>query len=169
MVEQATLWPWYRREKTESKLTRDQGQYLHDRVQFKINQYVGKAVRYRYIYLALASFAAVGSAVVPVLINIPGVDALYPTILGLGVAAIVALEKVWHPAEHWRNYDLISAVLREEEMRFSTGTPPYGKPADGKEDKSFTLFVERVEAAIAKERSETVVMRTTSQDGGGNS
>ena len=163
MVEQATPWPWHRRKPVISKLTREPAEYLEERVQSKINRYVEKADRYRCAYRLLASFAAIGSAAVPVLINIPGIDAAYPTILGLAVAAIVAVERVWHPAEHWRNYDLISAMLREEEMRFSTKAPPYDKKADT-EDKSFAAFVERIEGAIAKERSETIVMRTAQPD-----
>ena len=142
-----------------SKLTRSPAGYIKDRVEYKINRYTRKAERYRWAYRIMASFAAVGSALVPVLINIPGVPAIYPTILGFSVAAIVGLEGVWHPAEHWRNYDLISSVLREEEMRFSTKAPPYEKN-DG-ENGTFAKFVARIEDAIAKERVETIVMRTT--------
>jgi hypothetical protein len=148
-----------------SKLTRTPDDYIKERVAYKINQYVKKANWYKWTYRIMASLAAVGSALVPVLINISGVDAMYPTILGIAVAAIVALEGVWHPAEHWRNYDLISAVLREEEMRFSTKAPPYDKKKDDVEDKTFAKFVERVEDAIAKERVETIVMRTAPPGG----
>ena len=70
MVEQATPWPWHRRKPVRSKLTREPAEYLEERVQSKINQYVEKADRYRCAYRLLASFAAIGSAAVPVLINI---------------------------------------------------------------------------------------------------
>jgi hypothetical protein len=166
MVEQVASWPYSKQKNVISKLTRSPDDYIEDRVQFKINQYVKKASRYRCAYRILASTAAIGSATVPVLINIPGIDSVYPTILGLGIAIIVALEGVWHPAEHWRNYDLISAVLREEEMRFSTRAPPYDEK-DGK-DNNFAKFVDRVEDAIAKERGQTIVMRTAQPSAIGN-
>ena len=68
-------------------------------------------------YWGMASTAAICAALVPMLVNAPGVDKIYPTIASLVVVVIVALEGVFHPREVWRNYDLISAVLREEEMR----------------------------------------------------
>jgi hypothetical protein len=106
----------------------------------------------------MASVAAIGAALVPVLVNYPDVDKLYPTVVSLVVAAIVALDAVFRPREHWRNYDLISSVLREEEMRFSTKAAPY----DGQDvEESFRTFVDHVEDAIAKERTETIAMRTT--------
>lgn len=162
-----------RRREVTSKLKRTPEEYIKERVQFKINNYSNKSDRYRWIYQLMASFAAVGAALVPVLINLPAVDTLYPTILSFLVAAIVALEGVWHPREHWRNYDLISSLLREEEMRFSTEAPPYSPDAQNPGEKvRFNRFVERVEDAIAKERVETIGMRTTAsettpQPGGG--
>jgi hypothetical protein len=165
MVEQPVPGTKSRPKGVISKLTRTPDEYIKDRVEYKINNYTKKAVRYRWAYQAAASLAAIGSAAVPVLINIPGVNSLIPTLLGLFVAALVALEGVWHLAAHWRNYDLISSVLREEEMRFSTKASPYDKKGEG-EDKVFSTFVDRVEDAMAKERAETIVMRTTSPSKG---
>ena len=74
MVEQVASWPYSKQKNVISKLTRSPDDYIEDRVQFKINQYVKKASRYRWAYRILASTAAIGSATVPVLINIPGID-----------------------------------------------------------------------------------------------
>ena len=128
-----------------------------------------KTNRYRFAYYGIVGVAAVGSALVPALINLE-LGTLVPTIIALVVAAAVALEGVFHTREHWRNYDLISSFLREEEMRFSTKTEPYSTSGQEKEnDEVFKKFVERVENAIAKERAETIEMRTTKPESRGTS
>jgi hypothetical protein len=153
-----------------SKLNRTPEEYLKDRVERKMRRYVRKATHYRYAYWILASVAAIGSSVVPVLVNFKDVRPIYPTVVSLIVVAAVALESVFHPREHWRNYDLISSVMREEEMEFSTRTGPYAKlDSDKDKDAAFHKFVERIETAIAKERAETIVMRTTTESGKGSS
>jgi hypothetical protein len=143
------------------KVRRTPDEYMRDRVQYKIHQYGKKAFRYRTAYWGMASVIAVSSALVPVLVNLPGVSPLYPTITSLVVVVFVALEGVFHPREHWRNYDLICAVLREEEMRFSTRSGPYAAQSQQEDEVIFKRFVERVEEAIARERAETIVMRTS--------
>jgi hypothetical protein len=145
-----------------SKLLRSPEEYIKDRVQFKINGYAKKASHYKLAYRVTASVAAIGSAVVPVLVNIPNMDTIYPTIVSLLVVVVVALEGVFHFREHWRNYDLISSVLREEEMQFSTKAGPYSpQEIKASDHEVFRTFVKRVEDAIANERTETIVMRTT--------
>ena len=145
-----------------SKLRRSPEEYIKERVQFKINRYGKKASQHKSAYLVTASTAAIGSAVVPMLVNIPHTSTLYPTIASLLVVVVVALESVFHFREHWRNYDLISSVLREEEMQFSTRAGPYSpQEIKGSDDELFRTFVKRVEDAIANERAETIVMRTT--------
>ena len=146
----------------KSKLYRTPEEYLTDRVQEKINRYYAKAMRYRIGYWITASVATIGSAALPALVNIPSVvNTKYPTIVSLAVVASVGLQGVFRPREHWRNYDLIGSFLREEEMQFSTGSGHYKHLSGTDSSEAFHQFVERVENAIAKERAETVEMRTT--------
>lgn len=147
----------------ESKLYRTREDYLKDRVEHKINRYISKATRYRLAYWAMASTAAVGSAAVPVLVNTT-VSKVITTVVSLLVVISVGLQSVFRPREHWRSYDLISSVLREEEMQYSTGTGPYKISKRQDNSDAFQKFVERVEDAIAKERSETIVMRTSAPE-----
>jgi hypothetical protein len=144
----------------EAKLYRTPEEYLTDRVQEKINRYYVKAMRYRVGYWITASVAAIGSAALPALVN-TGMERKYPTIVSLAVVAAVSLQSVFRPREHWRNYDLIGSFLREEEMQFSTGSGHYRLLTATGNSEAFHQFVERVENAIAKERAETVEMRTT--------
>jgi len=142
-----------------AKLRRTPAEYLKDRVEYKTRNYVKKGTRYRYAYWIMAGIGAVGSSVVPVLVNIP-VKPIYTTIVSLLVVVTVAMENLFHPREHWRNYDLISSELREEEMQFSTRSGLYSQFDKDKEEDAFHKFVERIENAIGKERAETIVMRT---------
>jgi Protein of unknown function (DUF4231) len=146
------------------KLKRTPEDYMKDRVEHKIKVYTKKARRYRRSYRVIVSVAAIGSLLVPVLVNFQHFDKIVPTIVSLVVAMAVALEGVFHPREHWRNYDLISSLLREEEMRFSTHSDPYLASEKQNEDGDFRTFVDRIEDAIAQERAETVAMRTTAPD-----
>jgi hypothetical protein len=132
--------------------------YLATRVDFKTNSYTVKGDRYRWGYLVTASLAAIAAAAVPVLINLEGVPKLVPTLLSLLVTILVTLEGVFHLREHWKNYDLMKSFLRQEACLFQAGAGPYrGKPSGD----SFVLLVERVEDAIAKERAQTIEMRTS--------
>jgi hypothetical protein len=145
-----------------SKLRRTREEYMCDRVQYKINQYAKKGCQYRWYYSVLMGIATSGAVLVPALINWEDVPKQVPTSIGMAVAVSIALEGVFHTREQWRNYDLISSSLREEEMRFSTGAEPYSREnPELDDDKIFQKFVDRIEDAIAKERVETIEQRTT--------
>jgi hypothetical protein len=68
---------------------------------------------------------------------------------------------IYRPREHWRNYDLIAADLRREEMLYSTSAGDYSTED---ETQKFRLLVNRVENLISKEREETIIMRTNEPD-----
>jgi hypothetical protein len=144
-------------------------EYLKTRVDFKTDAYTVKGDRYRWSYLLTASAAAVAAASVPVLINVKDVPAIVPTLLSLFVTILVSLEGIFHLREHWKNYDLMKSFLRQEACLYQAQAGVYrGKPSA----EAFVLLVERVEDGIAKERAQTIEMRTTRvQDDGkdGNS
>jgi hypothetical protein len=60
-----------------SKHQRDTKAYIKDQAEYKINRYGEKADRYRNLYWTMASIAAIGSALVPALINIQGIGSLF--------------------------------------------------------------------------------------------
>jgi hypothetical protein len=132
--------------------------YRRTRIDFKTEAYRRKGDRYRWGYLWMASASAVAAAAVPVLINFENVPKLYPTLLSLLVTVLVGLEGIFHFREHWKNYDLMKSFLRQESCLFQA----HGGPYRGKsETEAFVILVERVEEEIAKERAETIQMRTT--------
>ena len=141
---------------TYSALTPDE--YIETRVNFKTEAYRAKGEHYRWGYLATASIAAVAAAAVPVLINLKDIPSIVPTLLSLLVTILVTLEGVFHLREHWKNYDLMKSFLRQEACLFQAGAGAYrGKT----HHDAFVLLVERVEDGIAKERAQTIEMRTT--------
>jgi hypothetical protein len=132
--------------------------YIETRVDFKTEVYRKKGDRYRWGYLITASAAAVAAATVPVLINLNGVPPIVPTLLSLLVTILVSLEGVFHLREHWKNYDLIKSFLRQESCLFQARAGAYRNKTP---HEAFVLLVERVEDGIAKERSQTIEMRTS--------
>src|ERR1700752_357330 len=135
----------------------DPAQYFETRVNFKTDIYTTKADRYHWTYLTSATVAAIAAATVPVLINLD-VPKLAPTLLSLLVTILVTIEGIFHLREHWRNYDLMKSWLRHEACLFQAKGGAY-KNKDPKE--AFILLVERVEEGIAKERTQTIEMRTS--------
>lgn len=131
--------------------------YLRTRVDFKTEAYRVKGNWYRWGYLITASLGAVAAAIVPVLINLPGVSPIYPTLLSLLVTILVSLEGIFHFREHWKNYDLMKSFLRQEACLFQAGAGAY---RGLERNAAFGLLVERVEEEIAKERAQTIQMRT---------
>jgi hypothetical protein len=131
--------------------------YLTTRVDFKTQAYRRKGFRYRWGYLSTASIAAISAATVPVLINIKTLDTIYATLLSLLVTILVTLEGIFHFREHWKNYDLMKSFLRQEACLYQASAGAY---RDKESNEAFKLLVERVEDAIAKERAQTIEMRT---------
>jgi hypothetical protein len=132
-------------------------EYLETRVNYKTEAYNRKGKFYKYCFLASSTLMMVSAAMVPVAINLEGVPKLVPTLLSLLVTVLVGVEGVFHFREHWKNYDLIKSFLRQEGCMFQAGAGIYREKSDS---ERFLLLVERVEDAIAKERSQTIEMRT---------
>ena len=105
----------------------------------------------------MTSVGAASAAVVPVLINLEGVKPLYPTLLSLLVTILVSLEGIFHLREHWKNYDLMKSFLRQEACLFQAKAGAY---RGLESNAAFSLLVERVEEEIARERAQTIQMRT---------
>ena len=104
----------------------------------------------------------IAAAAVPVLIYIDWEPvSTIATILSLIISILVSILAIFRPREHWRNYDLIAADLRREEMLYSTSTGDYNTEDT---DQKFRLLVNRVENLISKEREETIIMRTNEPD-----
>ena len=132
-------------------------EYLQTRVDYKTDAYRIKGDMYRRWYLATATTSAIAAAAVPVLINL-NIPSIYPTMLSLLVTALVGAEGIFHWREHWKNYDLMKSYLRQEACLFQAKGGPYREQP---ESAAFVLLVERVEEAIAKERAQTIQMRTS--------
>ena len=137
---------------------RTPAEYLQTRVDFKTEAYRRKGEHYRFGYQSTATVAAIAAAAVPVLINLKDVHAIVPTLLSLLVTILVTMEGIFHFREHWKSYDLMKSFLRQEACLFEAGAGAYRGKAP---NEAFVLLVERVEEAIAKERAQTIEMRTS--------
>lgn len=146
--------------KIQSLSFRDTEAYINDRLGNKINIYNKLGDNYKRIFWLTTSISLICAALVPVLINQEGCE-VWATGLSLVVTITVGLQGIFHPREHWRNYDMISATLRREEMLFSTQSGEYEKLD---EKQRFHLLVRHVEEFIAREREETIIMRTSEKE-----
>jgi len=144
---------------------RNPEQYLETRVDFKTEAYRRKGERYRWTYLITTTIAAMSAATVPVLINLD-VPKLAPTLLSLLVTILVSVEGIFHLREHWKNYDLMKSFLRQEACLFEAKGGAY---RNKQPHEAFILLVERVEDGIAKERAQTIEMRTARSSDQGSS
>jgi|GEM_PF-2236500 hypothetical protein len=144
-----------------SKPSRNLQRYFVDRLGYKINVYDKLGDKYKWIFWSMTSISMICAAIVPVLINQKGCE-VWATGLSLVVTIMVGLQGIFHPREHWRNYDMISATLRREEMLFSTQSGEYENLND--ENQRFRLLVRRVEELISREREETIIMRTSEKE-----
>ena len=145
--------------------------YMQERVKFKINIYFCKAKRQRLKHQWFSVIIAISAALVPVLITL---NSTYPG-YGLGILATffslvvtigVGCQELFRFREHWRNYDMIDANLRSEEMLFSMSAGPYENLKD--EEKKGLLFAKRIEDLIHSERIDTITMRTAPGSGSEN-
>jgi hypothetical protein len=137
-------------------------EYMKDRVVYKMDRYTRKSEQQKFWYQLTSIIAIVCSASVPVLINL-GVPSIVPTVLSLIVTILVALEKLFHFREHWRNYDAIAAFLRSEQLQFQTLSGPYAEKGSGPKE-AFQIFVKKIEEGIKEERNDTIEMRTRETD-----
>ena len=109
--------------KVKSVPTRNLQEYFEHRLEYKINVYTKLGMRFKWIFWITNLISMICAAIVPVLIN-QNCNCL-ATILSLIVTIMVGFKGVFHPREHWRNYDMVSATLRREEILFSTKSGEY--------------------------------------------
>jgi hypothetical protein len=108
------------------------------------------------------AFAVIAGGTVPVLVNVQAsIDNLLPypltraaiTIISLFVVITVSLESVFHYREQWKNYRSTEQFLGHEQYMFQTRVGRYRQLTT---ESAFTLFVERIEEAIATENATTL-------------
>jgi len=94
-------------------------------------------------YRTIQFFIGIAGILVPVLINIPDVSKLFPTILSAMVTVAMVLESVNHYGQNWRNSRLTSEALKAEKSLYEAHAGRYMKI-----EHPFEMFVERCENII---------------------
>jgi hypothetical protein len=175
---------WWKRNfghKIKNKPCYSMEEYMENRVQYKIKIYDKKAGWNKRWYYCIAVITSISAAIVPVLVNwdteliISRNKNLIITILSLLVTIGVALQEIYRFREHWRNFDLIYANLRREQLLYSRKAGPYAKKEDGEKENENNdknkehmqdwrdqLFVKNIEDLIKDERWDTINLQTTS-------
>jgi hypothetical protein len=108
-------------------------QYISQRLDQYQSWYDRKAVSTKARYLQMRSFSVVGSALVPVLINvhwdfkvasIPVIQFVV-TLISLIVVVFLSLESVYHYREQWKNYRSTEQFLGHEKFLFRSSVGRY--------------------------------------------
>ena len=138
----------------ENRLTGERG-YL--------GYYDRTASRMKTRHLQTRSAAAIGAVLIPVVSNLPlvltvgaatvDVARIGTSLIGLGVAVILALEGVLHYKEQWQNYRGTEQYLLSQKFRYENRVEEYNTL---NEEDAFKLFVSRVEKAILDENNVTL-------------
>ena len=143
--------------------------YIQDRVEQYQKWYDKKAASCKSRYLQMRAFSVVGGGMVPVLINVGSQYRLFGapivqivvTIISLMVVICVSMESVFHYREQWKNYRSTEQLLGHERFLFQSRVGRYRNLSD---PEAFSLFVERVEEAIAIENSSTLNVMTMANE-----
>jgi Protein of unknown function (DUF4231) len=120
--------------------------YLQERWQKQKDYYSKESDENKTRHLGLQLFVTLAAIAVPILLAIPAVPPVIPTILSGLVAGATALENVFHYGDNWRNYRQTLEGLKRERALFDARAGSYDDPK-----KAFTRFVERVEALVSEE------------------
>lgn len=125
--------------------------YLHERWVGQLSYLSHGARRAQRRYYGLRLVAILGGVLVPALIGLNNTYSHWVAfVLGLLVAAAVALEEFFRFGDRWRHFRQQSELLRSEGWMYLEGAGPtyrrYDTPAEG-----FRTFVNRAEEAMRRE------------------
>ena len=103
---------------------------------------------YKRRHLGLQLYMGVIAVAVPILLNIPYVPLLIPTILSGTIAAAAVIENVMRYGENWRTFRTTSETLKREKVLYDVGADVY---KDLSVDDAATLFATRTEDILRTE------------------
>ncbi|NPD44254.1 DUF4231 domain-containing protein [Lentimicrobium sp. S6] len=144
--------------------------YIKNRLEQYQNWYDSKAVTMKKLYLSGKIISSICAVLIPIISNIPlsitlknseyDVSNVLVTILGVIVAAIIALEGVLHYREQWKNYRTTEQYLQTQKNLFKHSVGDY---ENLEKDHAFKLLVSRVEKAIEEENAITLNVLTKNE------
>lgn len=142
-------------------------EYIDSRLNSAKTGYLGyydrTAQRMKKRHLQTRSAAAIGAVLIPVVSNLPWhpqvfgvsitVSTVRTSVIGLGVALILALEGVFHFKDQWQNFRGSEQYIVSQKYRFENRVDEYQSLSD---EDAFKMFVSRVEKAILDENNVTL-------------
>ena len=110
--------------------------------------YSKRVEKYKRWHLGLQLYMGVIAVAVPILLNIPHVPLLIPTILSGTIAAAAVIENVMRYGENWRTFRTTLESLKREKTLYDIGADVY---KDLSVDDAATLFATRTEDILRTE------------------
>lgn len=154
------------------RLGREAEDWFEVRFLSQLEWYEDQAPRQYYLYVVTRLTAIVGGIITPALFAGPDVQIGRITshgvafVVGLAVAASVAIDSFLRFGEHWRHFRTIAEILKIEFSSLVAKAPPYDDRRT--RAQSYVEFVERCERIFRDDvrRYMATVAPSTSNDGG---
>ena len=118
------------------------------RWQSQKDYYSKRVGNYKRWHLGLQLYMGVIAVFVPVLLSIPEVPKIIPSILSASIAAAAVIENVNRYGENWRTFRTTLESLKREKTLYDVGADAY---KDLSVDDAATLFATRTEDILRTE------------------
>ena len=120
-----------------------------------INYYNRKSKRAKRVYLVMGILIAIGSIVIPIFVNLPGIQLITiqwgTTLIGFIVASLIATEKLLRLRDKWYENSHISLFIDKEYQFFNHRVGDY-ESLDP--ENAFKLYVEIIEKELHRKHLE---------------
>ncbi|GER89735.1 hypothetical protein KDW_38970 [Dictyobacter vulcani] len=119
---------------------------MRERWQTQRDYYSKKARLYKQRHQGLLLVSSIGAAVVPVLLILPGMPVIIPTIISFVVSLALILDNTFHFGDDWHLFRQTLEALKQEKTLYTYNIEPYTEPS-----KAFPLFVRNCEEIMRME------------------
>ncbi len=119
-----------------------------ERWQNQKDYYSKRVGNYKRWHLGLQLYMGITAVSVPILLSIPHISPLIPSILSGTIAAAAVIENVNHYGENWRTFRITLETLKREKILYNIGADVYKGLSV---DDAATLFATRTEDILRTE------------------
>jgi hypothetical protein len=120
------------------------------RWQSQKDYYSKRVGEYKNWHIWLQVYMGIVAVIVPILLGIPDMPKLIPSILSGTIAAAAVIENVYRYGENWRNFRTTLEFLKREKALYDIGADAYQDLAP---DDAAILFATRTEEILSAEWS----------------
>lgn len=144
---------------------RKRGVYITNTLRM-INSFHRRAKRTKIAFQAFSITIGLGSLLIPVFVNLPGITIVTiqwgTTVVGLIVAGLISIEKVLNLREKWVIYNSMSLFIDKEYHFYIHKIRDYKRLED---EDAFNLYVDNIETELTRQHFELLHKEARSDAG----